>query len=102
MTDKTENTIQDNAKELLVEIARTILEELHEREETVRKIVANLAISEEKYKKAITAEVIRGIATETLYAFLPNTSNTPAIVKNNALQMLQRKLDRDLRIYGAK
>lgn len=101
MTDKTENTVPYNAKELLLEIARTILKELQEREETVRKIVANLAMSEVEYKKAITAEVIRGVAAETRYAFLPNTSSTPAVVKNNALQLLQRKLSRDLRIYGA-
>lgn len=101
MTSKTDNTAQNSAKELLIEIARVILKELQEREETVRKIVTNLAISEVEYKKAITAEVIKDVAVEARYARVPNINCAPDIVKNNALRALQRKLSRDQRIYGA-
>jgi hypothetical protein len=101
MTSKIDNTAQNSAKALLLEIARMILKELQEREETVRKIVAKLAISEVEYKKAITAEVIRGVAVEAQYASLLYTNCTPTVVKNTALQLLQKKLIRDQRIYGA-
>jgi hypothetical protein len=101
MTSKTENTAQNSANELLIEVARMILKELQKREETVQEIVSHLAISEVEYKKAITAEVIKSIAVEARYAFLSNINCTPATVKNNASQALRRKLSRDQRIYGA-
>ena len=84
----------------MLEVAETVLNELHNREETVKKIAAKTALSTVEYKKAIAREVIRGITAEIRCAFFSNTGGSPDTVKNNALQLLQRKLDRDLRVYA--
>jgi len=101
LSSLTEKAAQNNAEALLIEVARMILEELQKREEAVQRIVSQLAISEVEYKRAITAEVVKGIAIEAHYAFLPNAPCTPSIVKDKALRVLLKKLGRDQRIYGA-
>jgi hypothetical protein len=101
LSSTTEKSAQNNAETLLLEVSRMIIEELQKREETVQKIVSHLAISETQYKKAITAEVVKNMAVEAICAFLSDANCAPAIVKNNALCVLLKKLGRDQRIYGA-
>lgn len=88
------------AEKLLSEIERVLRVKLENCREEVKRIIANLAVAEEEYKSLIVSEALNAVVVDAQFAFPPHTLHTPEGVKEKALKLLQKKLERDMRLYA--
>jgi hypothetical protein len=89
----------NEAKQLLAEIAELVKDKLDEQRATVKRIVANLEVDEQTYKRLMVSEVVNKMMIDIQFAFPPNQNHTPDQVKEKAIDFLAKKLERDKRLY---
>lgn len=76
--------------------------ELESHRGEVKRIVANLAVAEEEYKSLMVSEALDSVVIDAQFASPPHTLHTPEGVKEKALKLLQKRLERDMRLYTLK
>jgi len=84
---------------LLSEIVELLYERLEADEGRIRRIVATLEVDAETYKRLLIREVVNGVYVDAQFAFPPHTLYTPNQVKEKALKLLAKKVERDERLY---
>jgi hypothetical protein len=89
----------NEVEQLLAEIADLVKEKLDEQRTTVKRIVANLEVDEQAYKRLMASEVVNEMMVDAQFAFPPNQNHTPDQVKEKAMSFLAKKLERDKRLY---
>jgi len=86
-------------EQLISEIAELLWKELGADEARVRRVVAALEVDAETYKRLLIKEVVNGIYLDAQFALPPHTLYTPEQVKEKALKLLEKKVERDERLY---
>jgi len=87
---------------LISEIVELLCERLEADGEKVRRIVANLEVDAKTYKHLLIREVVNGVYVDAQFTFPPHALHTPEQVKEKALKLLAKKLERDMRLYAQK
>jgi hypothetical protein len=89
----------DEVERLLAEIAELVKNKLDEQRATVKRIVANLEVDEQTYKRLMVSEVLKEMTVNAQFAFPPHQNHTPNQVKEKAVGFLAKKLERDKKLY---
>jgi hypothetical protein len=89
----------ENFEDLISEIVELLSKRLEADKKRIKRIVANLEVDEETYKRLLVKEVVNGIYVDAQFAFPPHTLYTPKQVEEKALELLAKKVERDERLY---
>ncbi len=89
-------------EKLISEIIALPSEKLVANAERVKRIVANLEVDEEEYNRLLVGEVVDSVYVEAQIVASQRCGghSTPEDVKAKALSLLERKLERDERLYA--
>ncbi|RLF12947.1 MAG: hypothetical protein DRJ69_00165 [Thermoprotei archaeon] len=91
------------AKRLLEEIAVMAIVQLGREpyRSLIKRIVGSeyVCVDEETYKQLIVREVVNRVSVDVTFAFPPYNNHTVREVKEKALKILRKCLERDRRIY---
>ena len=88
-------------EDLISEVVKLLSERLEADEKREKRIVANLEVDKETYKQLIVKEVVNGVYVDAQFAFPPHILHTPEQVKEKALKLLEKKVERDARLYAS-
>jgi len=93
--------LDERIRKLLDEIAMILRRSLDEHMDEIERITSRLEVDAEEYKDLMVAEVAASseIIVGVQFAFPPMKSRTPEELKEKAIEMLEKKLRRDLRLY---
>jgi hypothetical protein len=86
-------------EDLISEVVDLLYKKLEADEERLKRIVANLEVDAETYKQLLIKEVVNGIYVDAQFAFPPHNLYTPEQIKEKALKLLAKKVERDERLY---
>ena len=87
-------------EDLISEVVSLLYKKLEADEERLRRIVASLEVDSETYQQLMIKEVVNGIYIDAQFAFPPHSLYTPEQVKEKALKLLAKKVERDERLYA--
>ncbi len=93
--------MSDEVELLLSSIADELMRRLEDSGDRVKRIVANLEINEEEYRRLMVCEVINEVIVDAQFAFPPHTLHTPSGVRAKALKLLEKFLERDERLFAS-
>ena len=88
-----------NVEQFLSELAGMLVQKLEGCRERVERVVAGLGVDVEEYRHLLVKEVIDEVAVDAMFAFPPHNLYTPDEIREKALKLLDKFLERDERLF---
>jgi len=93
--------MDEKVKILLREIAESLHKRIREHAKEIEEITSHLEVNVEEYEELMVSEVMNDsdIYIGVQFAFPPYQNHTPEDLKKKALELLEKKIKRDHRLY---